>query len=160
MSILSSSVMGLDGAVYCAVGLCMLAPQVQWKHGNAELGHAATVYASMFRRFQGGCGGSDAKPGELPTVHEDPLELWKGDVCFRCVAYLLLVLGLCRALSSLFWGCGYIYLGLGSCICEIAIVCNEILRHESLILHRGMIVLLKNMGLSLLYISAAAPYCT
>ena len=159
MSILSSSVMGVDGAVYCGIGVCMLAPEVRWKHGNAELNRVATVYSCVFRRFQGECKSLEPSRQELERVPEESLETWKEDVCFRSVAYLLVVLGCCRSLSSFFWNCGYVYLGLGSCMLEIAFICNEIARHESLILHRGMIILLKNVGLSLLYISSAAPYC-
>ena len=43
---------------------------------------------------------------------------------------------------------------------EIGIVCNELLRHDSMHLHRAMAVLFENMVLSLLYMSTAVPHCT
>jgi len=55
--------------------------------------------------------------------------------------------------------CGYVYLGLGTCMGEMAMICNELLRQESMHLHRAMTVLLGNVALSILYVCNAIPYC-
>ena len=62
-------------------------------------------------------------------------------------------------ITSFYWGCGYIILGLTTCLGEIAILCHELLGHESARLHRTMGVVLHNVGVSLLYIGCALPYC-
>ena len=66
---------------------------------------------------------------------------------------------MCRVITCFYWGCGYVYLGLGSCVGEIALICNELLRFESMHLHGAMALLLETVVLALLYIGTAVPYC-
>ena len=80
-------------------------------------------------------------------------------VGWRLGAYLLLLLGLCRVVTSFHWGCGYVLLGLTTCLAEIGFLCNELLRHESTRLHRTMGFVLHNVAVSLLYIGCALPHC-
>lgn len=135
----------------------MLAARVQDK----PVPLLAAFYPSLFRRFQavydeqgGTC--SD----EIGMGTKDPRELVNEDLSFRLLAYLLLLLGLCRLVPACFWGCGYMAIGLGSCVAEVAIVSNELLRHESVLLHRAMRVLLETVVVSLIYIGCGVAYCT
>jgi hypothetical protein len=160
MSLISSGIMGLDGLVYCGLGVGMLFPA--WEgHRDPKTPALSALYPSIFKRFvvvepeEDGGGGEEVGEGT-----RDPMELVKSDLSFRLLGYLVLILGVCRVVTSFYWGCGYIYLGLGTCVIEIAIVCNELLRHDSMHLHRAMAVLFENMVLSLLYMSTAVPHCT
>jgi hypothetical protein len=106
----------------------------------------------------------DVDQGELgPSTTPPPLVLPASStphlLAYRFLAYLLLFLGVCRVVTSFHWGCGYVYLGLGSCVAEIALVCNELLQFESMRLHGAMAILLETGVLALLYIGTAVPYC-
>ncbi len=166
--VFASIVMGLNGLFYCLLGLCMLCPSSQ------RTSRAAQLYAAVFKAFvdQGqvlhSFTGSESLEGQCDMApHHDtsPLrcvrvhaELGR-DLGFRLLAYLLVLAGVCRSITGLCWGCGYIYMGLWTSLAEMALICNELLREDSVQLHRGMAVLLSNMFLSLVYLSAGLPYC-
>jgi hypothetical protein len=153
MSVLSSCVMGLDGASYLLLGGCMLVPA--WSEALAAL------YPSMFKRFllPQQAGGDEAGGDELGAGTREVARLEREDLAYRLLGYLLLLVGLARVITAFYWGCGYVYFGLGTCVLEIGLVCNELLRRDSMLLHRAMAVLLENMAVSILYMGAAAPYC-
>jgi len=176
MSIISSGVMGLDGLAYCGLGVCMLSPSVS-HNNNDGVPAMAALYPSLFKRFlllpaqqqaSSVASGVDDVDDENRCQHlggigedmQDPVRLARDDLAFRLLGYLVFLLGLCRIVTSFYWGCGYIYLGLGTCLVEIGIVCNELLRHESMLLNRAMTVLLENLVLSLVYMSTAVPHCS
>jgi hypothetical protein len=50
-------------------------------------------------------------------------------------------------------------LGLATSLGEIAFLSHELLRYESLLLHRAMAFMLLNVVLSIVYIANALPYC-
>jgi hypothetical protein len=89
---------------------------------------------------------------------DDPLLLSK-EVAFRFLAYLLALFGLCRLVSACYSACGYVYLGMASCMLEIGIVASELLLHKSVRLHGAMGVLLELGILSEIYLGTAIPYC-
>jgi len=177
MSIISSGIMGLDGLAYCGLGVCMLSPSnnsMTVPHNDGVPAMAA-LYPSLFKRFlllpaqqasvASGVDGDDDENrcqhlGGIGEDMQDPVRLARDDLAFRLLGYLVFLLGLCRIVTSFYWGCGYIYLGLGTCLVEIGIVCNELLRHESMLLNRAMTVLLENLVLSLVYMSTAVPHCS
>ena len=174
MSLLvASGVMALDGTLYCALGISMIYPACL-PRGRTEL---ARLYPSLFRFFLFGppviqtlddpdpCSPMGERDQEQPfqsvlNGSVRPLGELQHDLGFRLLAYLLLLAGVCRLITGFHWGCGYIYLGLGTCLAEIGMVCNELLREESMLLHRAMGVLLSNMVLSLVYLSAGLPHCS
>ena len=94
----------------------------------------------------------------LDPTSSDPLLQARG-VAFRLLAYLLVFLGVCRLISACYWGCGYVYLGMASCVAEISVVVTELLHHRSVRLHRAMSVLLELGVLSEIYLGTAIPYC-
>lgn len=147
---IASGAMGLFGGAYCCLGVSMLTP------GLSRARWLASLYPSLFKRFlreeQGGEEG-------IGLGTRDTGELGREDLAFRELAYLLLLLGACRLASALYWGCGYVFLGLGTCFAEMAFVGHELLRHETVLLHRGMAVLFELCVLSLIYIGSALPYC-
>lgn len=159
MSIIASGVIGLSGLMYVALGASMLAARLRL--GDKPIPHPllATLYPSLFRRFQAVYDEQEPVGDELGMGTKDPRELVNEDLSFRLLAYLLLLLGLGRLASACFWGCAFIGIGLGSCVAEIAIVSNELLRHESVFLHRAMGVLMETVVVSLLYIGFGLPYC-
>ena len=164
--ILSALLLGLDGAVYVELGLRMLLPRmgpfdllpVDWGDWVAGL------YPSLFREAHlstsssspGSCGdGADhveEEEGRAGPQARHPL-------CVRLLGYLLVVVGVCRLVTCFHWGCGYMYLGLATCLAEMGMLCNELLRFESLHLHRCIAVLMLNVAVSLTYIGAGLPYC-
>jgi hypothetical protein len=154
MSVLSSVVMGLDGAVYCLLGVNMLNPWLV--EGYSPF--LADLYPSLFKQLMRP--GDDGK-GELGsnTGACEASESEHGALCHRLLAYLVLLLGISRLAIASCWGCGFVYLGLGTCILEMSIVSNELLRHDSMMLHRAVAVLLENALLSVVFMSMAAPYC-
>lgn len=89
---------------------------------------------------------------------DDPLLLSK-EVAFRFLAYLLVLFGLCRLVSACYWACGYVYLGMASCMIEIGIIATELLQYRSMRLHGAMGVLLELGILSEIYLGTAIPYC-
>jgi hypothetical protein len=159
--VLASVVMGLDGALYCVMGACMLYPSSIL--GRFDL---ARLYPSIFKTFltchqQSGYDEADPEPPARPVVAVvRPLAELVHELAFRLLAYLLIMVGVSRLITGLHWGCGFIYLALCTCLAEIAMVCNELLREDSILLHGAMAVFLCNMALSLVYLSAGLPYCT
>ena len=154
--IITAILMGANGITYCVVGVCMLLPYTK-RDSFFGLAH---LYSSMFKTqaphsLQDAPSSSsvnDPEKSQESTPENDGL--W-----YRLLAYLLLLLGVCRAVTGFFWGCGYVYMGLGTCLAEIGIVAHELLRQESLLLNRAMIVLFDSVCLALLYISSAVPHC-
>lgn len=146
--------MGANGITYCIVGICMLVPHK--KDSFLGLSH---LYSSMFkpRALQSlvenpASSSNDPEKSQETTPEND-------DLGYRMLAYLLLLLGACRAVTGFYWGCGYVYMALGTCLAEIGLVAHELLRQESLLLHRAMFVLFDSVVLALLYISSAVPHC-
>ena len=90
---------------------------------------------------------------------EEEVLLPREDLAFRFLAYVLLLLGVCRLVSGLYWGCGYVALGLGTCLAEMGLLGYELLTHETVVLYRVMGVLCELVILSLVYIGSALPYC-
>jgi hypothetical protein len=153
MSILSSIVIGVHGALYFGAGVCMLLPATS----SAFLREWTSVYAMAFKPLRVVHATDDPEEGKADPSRLE--ELAQTDLGYRMLGYLLLLLGVCRVAAAVHWGCGYVYLGLATGVGEIFLVCNELLRFESMHLNRAVGVLLENMFVSILYISAAAPYC-
>ena len=149
--------MGAHGVMYFGVGVCMLVPGTS----SEWLREVSSVYAMMFKPLrvvdEGGCDAEDG--GETKARPERLAELAQSDLGYRLVGYLLVLLGVCRLVAGVHWGCGYVYLGLATGVGEVALVCNELLRYEALHLRRAVGVLLENMFVCILYVSAAIPYC-
>jgi hypothetical protein len=157
--VFSTVVMLLDGLFYLVLGLCMIFPlpliPLKWGVRLAQL------YPSLFRDYP-----AFASEG-LPTdeshglsndgVEERVVAVRRLDQ--RILGYLLFVLGFCRVITSFYWGCGYIIMGLCTCLAEIGMLCNEMLQHESVRIHGTMAVVLHHVFVSLLYIGCALPYC-
>jgi hypothetical protein len=145
--LLSALLLGADGVLYLSLGACMLlAPCATIPPWCQQL---ARLYPSLFKGLA------------IPPAHGDEEEASPAQdlLGVRLLGYLLAILGLCRLVTCFHWGCGYIYLGLATCLGEIAMLCHELLRHEALFLHRAMAVLLQNVAVSLIYIGAGVPYC-
>ena len=157
--LVSALLMGVNGAAYVLMGVCMLFPvHPPWRHRLAHL------YPSLFKEFLVVTLSDEetsAEPGVAqPSWHVRSVGELVGDLGFRMLGYLLIVLGLCRLVTCFNWGCGFIYLGLTTCLAEICLLCNELLRQESMLIHRTMAVLLQNVAVSLLYIGAGMPSCS
>lgn len=158
--------MGLFGAVYCGMGVCMLVPGMNRKWatsaGQAEWASLGGLYPSLFKRFlqtepvEPENGGKDS---EMGTGVRELVELVKEDLAYRLLAYLLVFLGCLRLFVAAHWGCGFVFLGLGTCLAEMAVVGHELLRHDAVRLHRGMSVLAELGVLSLVFIGTALPHC-
>ena len=149
MSWISTGILLADGLGYIGIGLAMLSP---YPITPVEL---ITVYASAikgWREYNTSPNPADVAPVKAP--HELAM-----DFGYRLLAYLLVGLGLIRALTAFHWGCGYIHLGLATSLGEIAFLSHELLRYDSLLLHRAMAFMLLNVVLSIVYIANALPYC-
>jgi hypothetical protein len=149
MSWVSSGVLLMDGLLYVGVGAAMLSPYLV---SPVEI---ITLYASTvkgWREYNTSPNPTDVAPVKAP--HELAM-----DIGYRFLAYLLVGLGLIRALTAFHWGCGYIHLGLATSLGEIALLSHELLRYESLLLHQAMAFMLLNVVLSIVYIANALPYC-
>lgn len=146
--IVAGLLLGVDGAFYLGLAASMLLPPggPRWREQLARL------YPSVFQPLP--CH-DDEEDSQNPVVGA----MEPSGLSYRLLGYLLAILGLCRLVTCFHWGCGYMYLGLITCLGEIAMLCHELLRHESLQIHRAMAVLMQNVGVSLLYIGAGVPYC-
>ena len=144
MSILSSCIMGVHGLVYAGVGACMLLP--------AASNEWLRTHVLMFKPLRVVEHDEDAEAGR-------PEELAQNNLGYRVMGYLMILLGVCRLIASVHWGCGYVYLALITCAGEVGLVCNELLRYESMHLQRAVAVLLESMFVKILYIATALPYC-
>jgi hypothetical protein len=159
LMIFATAVLFLDGLAYLCLGVCVLFPGVC---PNAPWARTlSSFYLAMFKDYtplqSEDSGEEEGEPDKHERAH--PVAAACGHVGWRLAAYLLLLLGLCRVVTSFHWGCGYIMLGLTTCIAEIGFLCNELLRHESARLHRTMGFVLHNVAVSLLYIGSALPHC-
>lgn len=151
--ILSTIILLADGLWYISMGMSVLWA-VPCLHASARRQFVA-IYLSIFKDFIG-VGSDDAPPMDTESPVVSKLER----LAWRFAAYTLLMLGVIRAISSLNWGCGYVLLGLITCVGEIGIICNELLCYDSANLHRAMAFVLHNVAVSLLYIGTALPFCT
>lgn len=176
--ILGSLVLLADGVLYILMGVCMLVPAPNPLCSLKVTRLLGGAYPTLFKDYGSahGIGGGDAagepydeeyehdeerQHSSSPEGHGD-LVCHAGDLCSlprRMIAYLLLVFGFCRVISSFFWGCGPIMLGLCTCLVEIAMLCHEMMCYESMLVNRAMTVLLHNVAVSLLYIGCALPNC-
>jgi hypothetical protein len=162
--VLAAVLLGADGAAYVALGASMLLPRMsQPPLDGAWRDWLAGLYPSLFRgdppHWQQDSGSDDAEEtgqGE-PRMAAPPVVI--SPLCARLLGYLLAVVGVCRLVSCVHWGCGYMRLGLATCLAEMGMLCNELLRFESLHIHRCMAVLMLNVAVSLAYIGAGLPYC-
>ena len=149
LALLACCLLGVNGAVYVAMGGVMLLGPEQ---GVAR--EFATAYASLFKAFR-----------ELPSLDSKAPPAMLGtpdlrrEIGFRVLSYLLLLMGIFRVLTAFHWECTFVYIGLSTYLSEIAIVCNELLAHESVLLHRGMAVILANVAFSIVYLANALPFC-
>jgi hypothetical protein len=149
MSVLASAIMGLDGLLYLGLGGCMLAagqvPAVR---------DLAAVYPSLFKPLRE----VSVDPEVAPQLR--PVPDLVHDLGYRMMGYLLVFVGVARLLTSAFWGCGYVYLGLWTGLAEMGLICNELLRQESMFLHGAMAAIMANVFLVLAYVMMGVPHCT
>ena len=150
MSLVASCVMGASGLGYSGMGLCMLIPRLGEKV-------KAMPCQLLFKRHPESvpepCEEGAGKP------EQDGEGLVRGGLAYRLLAYLVLLLGVCRLAAALSWSCGYVFLGLVTCIGEMAFVGHELLVHESVLLNRAMALLSVLVVLSLIYIGTVIPHC-
>jgi hypothetical protein len=148
--ILATVVLLLDGLWYVAMGACVLwgAPCVSptWRRKFVSL------YLDIFKDFP------SQGPAESVEAPSDE-SMGREALTWRFIAYTLLAFGVMRVVSSFHWGCGYVILGLTTCVGEIGLLCNELLCHDSARLHRAMAFVLCNVAVSLIYIGTALPSC-
>lgn len=148
MSVVASALLGADGLAYLCMGACMLCPP-----RASLMRDAAVLYPSLFKPLR-----ELSADAETPPVVRPVADLVH-DLGYRMMAYLLVLVGAARLLTSVQWGCGFVYLGLWTCVFEVGLVCNELLRQESMFLHGAFVVLLGNFALSVCYVCLAAPVC-
>lgn len=167
--VMATLVMVVDGGAYVALGVCMLIPPTG---GARNFEDWVLAIPGAFFRVPASVSGCDGiacvDDGEQSSAIRGAQSDVEG-VCehanglarlqARLLAYVILLLGLCRLLSAMYWGCGYVFLGLISCLWEIGMLCNELLCHESVRVHKAMGMVLLNAAVSLLYIACALPYC-
>jgi hypothetical protein len=149
MALLASVIMGLDGLVYIALGGCMLAPP-----RVALMRDVATLYPALFKPLRE----VSADPEATPVIR--PVSDLVHDLGYRMMAYLLLLVGVARLLTCFHWGCGYVFLGMWTCLAEMGMICHELLRQESMYLHGAMGALMGNVFLGMSYILLAVPQCS
>jgi len=185
MSALGSILMGAFGATYCVMGACMLVPGMvnrRWKSGGGNHGCSheeegpvansqtrpgcvwlGALYPSVFKRFlqteMTEQGGANRKQQEIGTGVRELDELEREDLAFRMLAYFVLFLGFLRVFVALHWSCSYVFLGLMTCLVEMAVVAHELLRHDAVQLHRVMSVLTELCVISLIFLGTALPHC-
>lgn len=170
--VFATLVMLVDGVLYIGIGMVMLSPQghgvTRWFRGRvSELPQALLKRnraVGVLSKRQDGAEPScdDDDDAEAPCCSEadhHPQAAAGGELDMRLMAYILIILGLCRLTTAFYWGCGYVALGLGSCLAEICMLCHELLRHESVCTQRAVGLVLLNSAVSLLYIGLALPHC-
>lgn len=167
--VFATLVMLVDGVLYIGIGVVMLSPQghgmSRWFRGRvSELPQALLKRHSVLSKRQDvaetSCDGDDTYDDDTEArCCSDPQPAACGELDMRLMAYILIILGLCRTTTAFFWGCGYVALGLGSCLAEICMLCHELLRHESVCTQRAVGLVLLNSAVSLLYIGLALPHC-
>ena len=167
----ASAAMLINGLVYCGLGVCMLTPlRAVGKRHHTHWNLVGGWYPSMFKNYltllqpgQSHEMGADDATCVLSEGSDDvvtPIEQFASqDLAFRLLAYVILLLGFWRILTAMFWVCGFVFLGLGSCVAEIGIISLELLRHDSVLLHRTMLVLFLDVLLILIYSVPAFSFC-
>jgi len=148
MSVLASAIMGLNGAAYMSLGACMLTPP-----RFQLMRDMAAAYPSLFKPLRE----ISSDPEAVPQLR--PVSDLVHDLGYRMLGYLLLFVGAARLLTGMFWGCGYIVVGMWTCVAEMGLICNELLRQESMFLQGAMGVVMGNVFLALAYVMAGIPHC-
>jgi len=147
-SVFSTVVMGTYGLAYLCLGCLMLKPVARVIDPNLIL-----MYASLFKALRY----PEQEDGSMQPLR--PMDDLRRDLSYRLLAYLLIVFGVCRIITGFSWDCGYVYLGLWTCVAECAAVCHELLCMDGVTLHRAMCVLVCNVAMCLLYVCSGVPAC-
>ena len=72
----------------------------------------------------------------------------------------MVLLGLLRCLMAFCYSCMADRIGIFTFLAEILLLCNELLRVESTMLHRTMAVILECVVMILIYMATKLPECT
>lgn len=168
----ASGVMLINGGVYCVLGVCMLTPvRAVGKRHQTQWSRLGGWYPSMFKNYMSllqpeplrECTIPDdesrVEAGETDCAIETVEQFACKDLAFRLLAYLVFLIGFWRILAALFWACEYVFLGLGSCIAEIGIISLELLRHDSVMLPRTMLIMFLDVLLILIYLVPSLLFC-
>jgi hypothetical protein len=164
MTLVGSLVLMGDGVFYALMGMSMLLPLANPLCSLGVAGFFASLYPLVFKECvdEEDANATEAYPHDEEDhegLDRNPGREASRPLFRRMVAYLLLVFGFCRIISSLYWGCGPVLLGLCTCLVEIAMLCNEMMCYESVHVNRAMTVVLHDVAVSLLYIGFALPNC-
>ena len=138
---LACTSMALSGTLYVILGLLAV------EAFKIPLWPAHYQYTSIFRFT-------------VPASDEEGNQTPVSDIRKRLLGYTLILIGFCRLLSSMYWGCGYVHIGIMTCLLEICMLSWELAWQESVVLNRGLVVLLSNVALVILYVCNFLPTCT
>jgi hypothetical protein len=147
LNLLASAVLGVDGFLYIVLGLNML-----YGLTDGVCRDVLLLYTSLFKVFR-----ECTEPPVVPTIRTT--KDLRGDLGFRMLACVLVVLGIFRVLTAFRWECMFVFIGVSTYMGEVALLCQELLVHESIWLHKGMFVILLNVGLTIVYLANALPSC-
>ena len=147
LNLLASAVLGVDGFLYIVLGLNML-----YGLTNSVCRDVLILYTSLFKVFR-----ECTEPPTVPSIRTT--KDLRGDLGFRMLACVLVVLGIFRVLTAFRWECMFVFIGVSTYMGEVALLCQELLVHESIWLHKAMFVILLNVGLTIVYLANALPSC-
>ena len=155
-----SALLACAGLLYMWVGACMLFPVLAGLSPGAVL-----CYASAFKSL------ATHKPPEPDDLEDDPQPPPQSqspgkthperlqDFEFRFLAYWLFTLGLLRFLLSFASLCLLGYLTMLTFILEAALVLVELLSHDNVQLHNGMIIVVQAVLTLFVCMAGKLPAC-
>ena len=147
-NLLASAILGVDGFLYVIMGVNML-----YGLEKGFCRDVLTLYTCLFKVFR--------ETGENPLITGTirPTEELRRDLGFRMLSCELVILGIFRIMTAFRWECTFVYIGVSTYLGEIALLCQELLIHESMWLHKAMLVVNLNLLLAIVYLANALPNC-
>lgn len=143
-----SVLMGLVGWVYVMMGLLVLGVVSTFFGKEVPV---RDLWSPIFRFHP---------PPELPAEEAVPPPPPVNDVRTRFLAYMVITLGVFRVMSAFFWQCGYVYVGVATCLIEIGIISFEVVKNDCIVLERAMEPVIVNVVLVIVYLFNFLPSCT
>ena len=122
----------------------------------------AMVYPLIFKQFDQNSKKKEESEEDIIEKHVDAGDT-EGDVRdrldYRLIGYWLVLLGLLRCLIAFCSSCFADRIGIFTFGVEILFLCNELLRVESVLLHRTMAMILECVVMIIICMAAKLPEC-
>ena len=150
MYILASALLVCNGTAYVWAGISMLFLLPIEIYPDITM-----LYARIFRQFE-----LLEKKNDDPECDEEKKEDDIRDrLDYRLIGYWLVFLGILRCMVAFCSSCLADRIGMFTFGVEILVLCNELLRMESVLLHKTMAIIFECVVMIIIYMATKLPEC-